>query len=521
MLGAALAAGAGHRRELLLRHGRPVRQRHDGQRHRRAVRRSARHGLRPDQPGFYNGGDLAGVTRGSTTSRASARRRSGSRRRSRTSRSSCEDGPSAGYHGYWVTDFTQIDPHLGTNAGPRALVDAAHDRGMKVYFDIITNHTADVIGYQEGARSRTSSKDAVPYRTAAGDAVRRPRLRRDGHASRRSTRRRPSRTSRSWTRRDAERQGAGLAERRDALPQPRRHDVRRRELAVRRLLRPRRPVHRAPEVVNGMIDIYQTWIRDFGIDGFRIDTMKHVNDEFWQEFGPEVLAVRPRAGKPEFFMFGEVARRHARPFTSHYTTHNTMQSVLDFPFQGAARDFASRGQPASDLAALLRQRRLVHRRRLERLPAADVPRQPRHRPVRRLPAGRQPRRRRRRAARAGPAGARADVPLPRQSGRLLRRRAGLRRRRRRPGRPADDVRQPGPGVPRRRPARHRRDPRAGQLRPRASAVPGDPRARRGSPRDHPALRNGAQQNRLRRATAPASTRSPGSTASEQREYVVA
>ena len=26
-----------------------------------------------------------------------------------------EDGPSAGYHGYWITDFTQIDPHLGTN----------------------------------------------------------------------------------------------------------------------------------------------------------------------------------------------------------------------------------------------------------------------------------------------------------------------------------------------------------------------------------------------------------------------
>ena len=54
-----------------------------------------------------------------------------------------------------------------------------------------------------------------------------------------------------------------------------------------------------PRVVNGMIDVYETWIGDFGIDGFRIDTMKHVNDEFWQKFGPEVLsyaaAVRARA----------------------------------------------------------------------------------------------------------------------------------------------------------------------------------------------------------------------------------
>jgi alpha-amylase len=49
----------------------------------------------------------------------------------------------------------------------RALVDAAHARDMKVYFDIITNHTADVIGYQEGARTAYVPKDKEPYRTAA------------------------------------------------------------------------------------------------------------------------------------------------------------------------------------------------------------------------------------------------------------------------------------------------------------------------------------------------------------------
>ena len=85
---------------------------------------------------------------------------------------------SAGYHGYWITDFTQIDPHLGTNDDLRALVDAAHRRGMKVYFDIITNHTADVIGYEEGARTglRLEGPRAVPHRRR--HAVRRPRLRR-------------------------------------------------------------------------------------------------------------------------------------------------------------------------------------------------------------------------------------------------------------------------------------------------------------------------------------------------------
>jgi glycosidase len=47
-----------------------------------------------------------------------------------------------------VTDFTQVDPHFGTNADFKAFVDAAHARGMKVYMDIITNHTADVIQFR-------------------------------------------------------------------------------------------------------------------------------------------------------------------------------------------------------------------------------------------------------------------------------------------------------------------------------------------------------------------------------------
>ena len=142
-----------------------------------------------------------------------------------------EDGPSAGYHGYWITDFTQIDPHLGTNADLRALVDAAHARGMKVYFDIITNHTADVIGYEEGARTAYVSKDVEPYRTAAGTPFDDrdyagtgtfPPLDRGDelplHAGARPGR--------------AEPQGPELAQRRHALPQPRRHDLHRRGLAT-------------------------------------------------------------------------------------------------------------------------------------------------------------------------------------------------------------------------------------------------------------------------------------------------
>src|SRR5205823_386546 len=68
---------------------------------------------------------------------------------------------SAGYHGYWITDFTRVDPHLGTNDDFRALTDAVHARGMKLYLDIVVNHTADVIAYRECPMS------SCPYRSHA------------------------------------------------------------------------------------------------------------------------------------------------------------------------------------------------------------------------------------------------------------------------------------------------------------------------------------------------------------------
>ncbi|GMA88073.1 hypothetical protein GCM10025868_33230 [Angustibacter aerolatus] len=86
------------------------------------------------------------------------------------------DNVSAGYHGYWITDFTQVDPHLGTNADLKALVAAAHGKGMKVFFDIITNHTADVIDNEQQKYSlRRQGDQPLPRRRRRG--LRRQRLR--------------------------------------------------------------------------------------------------------------------------------------------------------------------------------------------------------------------------------------------------------------------------------------------------------------------------------------------------------
>ena len=98
-----------------------------------------------------------------------------------------------------------------------------------------------------------------------------------------------------------------------------------------------------------MIDIYETWIRDFRIDGFRMDTMKHVDDPFWQKFAPAIQSYAASQGIPDFYMFGEVAEDFSRPITSHYMVHDAVQGVLDFPFQTAATHFAAGSAPTDEL----------------------------------------------------------------------------------------------------------------------------------------------------------------------------
>ncbi len=78
---------------------------------------------------------------------------------------------SAGYHGYWITDFTRLDPHFGSNEDMKRLVKAAHKRGIKIYLDIITNHTADVIAYAENEYGYVS-KAASPTSTRPGNRSR-------------------------------------------------------------------------------------------------------------------------------------------------------------------------------------------------------------------------------------------------------------------------------------------------------------------------------------------------------------
>ncbi|MGV9286060.1 pullulanase-type alpha-1,6-glucosidase [Streptomyces sp. NPDC003719] len=256
---------------------------------------------------------------------------------------------SAGYHGYWITDFTQVDPHFGTNQDLKDLISKAHAKGMKVFFDVITNHTADVVDYEEKSYDYLS-KGAFPYLTRDGQPF-------DDADYADGTRRFP-------------RVDAGSFPRTPTVP------AAKKDLKVPSWLNDPAMYHNRgdstwagesatygdfnglddlwterPEVVDGMEKIYQRWVKDFAIDGFRIDTVKHVDMEFWTQWATALDDYAAKRGREDFFMFGEVYSADTS-VTAPYVTQGRLDSTLDFPFQDAARAYVSQGGSAAKLAAV-------------------------------------------------------------------------------------------------------------------------------------------------------------------------
>lgn len=318
-----------------------------------------KHGYDPTARGFFHGGDIKGLT-----SRLDYIQGLGATAIwfAPIFKNKPVQGPkgdeSSGYHGYWVTDFTTIDPHFGTEADFKAFVDAAHARGMKVYMDILVNHTADVIDYRDAGDHGYRGKGDYPFsrRGGVGGAAINPGFAGDHRAD-------PA----NW---------AKLTDPSFAyVPY-----VPKGEEAVKVPAWLNDPIYyhnrgnsnwvgegslygdfsglddlatENPRVVSGMIEIYASWIDRFGIDGFRIDTARHVNPEFWQAFVPAMLERAKARGIPNFHIFGEVATGDVDPaLTARWTRIAGLPSNLDMAFAAAAQRVVS-GKAGTDIFARL------------------------------------------------------------------------------------------------------------------------------------------------------------------------
>lgn len=276
----------------------------------------SRGGLDKTHKGMYHGGDLAGLTEklpyldnmGITAIWLTP-----------ILRNQAMQAGTSGYHGYWILDFTEIDPHLGSNADLKHFIDQAHQRNIKVFFDIITNHTADVIKYKEchgdDGLGWIVNGDDCTYKSlmqlAKGDSY--TPLIPVGSENLKIP---------SWLNKldiyhnQGDSHWAG-------------------ESALRGDFAGLDDIDTNSEkVVKGMTDIYKAIIDEFKPDGFRIDTVKHVNMEFWQDFSPALMAHAKTQGVDNFTMFGEVYSFEPE-LLSRFTVEGKLPSVLDFALQGA------------------------------------------------------------------------------------------------------------------------------------------------------------------------------------------
>ncbi|HEY0965897.1 MAG TPA: alpha-amylase family glycosyl hydrolase [Opitutaceae bacterium] len=308
------------------------------------------HGFDPTRVSHYHGGDFAGLT-----ARLDYLKGLGITAVWVTPpfKNKPVQSGTAGYHGYWITDFLSIDPHLGTNEEYRAFIREAHARGMRVYMDIIVNHTADVIGLQGDHAYRP--KSGAPYRTSAGQPFDDRAVAFNGLNDPSAFPALSAAASFPYT--------PVVPEAEKTIKHPAwLNDVTLYHNRGNTTFVGENSVHgdfvglddlftEHPRVVEGFVDIFSQWL-ELGVDGFRIDTVRHVNSEFWQAFSPAIRARARALGRPDFLQFGEVYNDAGDPAVLAEFSSNTIpiDTTLDFGFFAAARRFVSQGGTSAALA---------------------------------------------------------------------------------------------------------------------------------------------------------------------------
>lgn len=205
-----------------------------------------------------------------------------------------EWGRTYAYHGYWPSDWSKVDPRLGTEADLARMVSAAHRRGLRVIVDVIINHAGPVTdaGDPRWPADWVRPGDTCTHKSFAASVS----------------------CELSFTLQDIRTESEQPVELPAFLIDRWRAEGRlERELSELEAFFTRTGYPRAPKYY--LVKWLTDWVRDYGIDGFRVDTAKHVEPEIWGVLKREAeLALADwRARNPErlagdkpFYMVGEV-----------------------------------------------------------------------------------------------------------------------------------------------------------------------------------------------------------------------
>jgi glycosidase len=270
-------------------------------------------GFNPTHTAFFHGGDLKGLTGNCIDDDGLARLKKLGFTAIWITPLVVQQPPTdggAGYHGYWGVDFLDVDPHLGNKRDLLALSTCAKELGLKLILDVVTNHTGDIVWY--------SNRDAyIPekYKSIKNPAWLNEINNYHNYGDMNSC----------WSPGACVRDGDffGLD-----------------DLATEK-----------PEVYNGFASVYGDWIEKYGFIGFRVDTARHLDDQFFKQWSPQINQIAEKSGIANFTIFGEVWEPSPIALMP-YIRVNKMQSALDFPFQRVAVDYAASSSNAAILKNL-------------------------------------------------------------------------------------------------------------------------------------------------------------------------
>jgi glycosidase len=220
------------------------------------------------------------------------------------------------YHGYGVQDFLEVDPHLGTRSDLRRLVDTAHANGIFVILDIILNHSGDVYSYNAGSPTWNGQIFSV---AGFNDSTGNPTIPFQNLNASQACAAFPD--GAVWP---AEFQDNSIFTRKGAIqnwdndPEFREGDFFDLKDIDLGLAAPDN--YNATAGLMALCDVYKFWIAFADIDGYRIDTVKHMGDGPTRYFASVIHEFAQTLGKEDFLLLGEVTGGRDRAFNTVETT---------------------------------------------------------------------------------------------------------------------------------------------------------------------------------------------------------
>ncbi len=264
-----------------------------------------------------------------------------------------------GYHGYYALDYTRLDNNMGSEQDLRDLIKSAHDRGIRVIFDVVMNHP----GYatlEEMATYFPAVLKNNDWRTWE------PTGNQNYHSYHELFIDYNHQDWRNWWGTEWIRAGLpghiapgsdDLTKSLASLPDFRTEDFR--TVSLSPMLKNKADT-RATEIPNYTVRNYlvkwlSDWVREYGVDGFRCDTTKHVEKESWKELKQASAdALRqwkqnnPNAKLDDlgFWMTGEV---FPHGVTRDGYFDNGFDSLINFDFQTAAKTVVNSGNELENI----------------------------------------------------------------------------------------------------------------------------------------------------------------------------